>query len=166
MTPTYSPRVLYNQLERKCTKKDSSVGGNVNRVAHRLHNITAYASVLSGTFSVQWDILVCCSLNKQKNCNHPFLRMTHTQAKKKFHWLLSLSLGDTASNGFEFELKIFSQQAYSLPVGDTKAKLDLFYPFFLTIQFAFFFGWLKVTSLIKILGLPSLNPRISINNKW
>jgi hypothetical protein len=37
-----------------------------------------------------------------------------------------------------------SQQAYSLPVGDTKAKLDLFYPFFLTIQFAFFFGWLKV----------------------
>ena len=28
--------------------------------------------------------------------------------------------------------------AYSLPVGDTGARLDMFYPFFLTIQFAFF----------------------------
>ena len=61
--------------------------------------------------------------------------------------------------------QLFSQQAYSLPVGDTKAKLDLFYPFFLTIQFAFFFGWLKVTSLFKILGIPSLNPHISINDE-
>ena len=34
--------------------------------------------------------------------------------------------------------------AYSLPVGDTGARLDMFYPFFLTIQFAFYFGWLKV----------------------
>jgi len=40
------------------------------------------------------------------------------------------------------------KQAYSLPVGDTKAKLDLFYPFFLTIQFAFFFGWLKVAETL------------------
>ena len=50
-------------------------------------------------------------------------------------------------------------------MGDTKAKLDLFYPFFLTIQFAFFFGWLKVTSLFKILGIPSLNTHISINDE-
>ena len=47
-----------------------------------------------------------------------------------------------------FSKKKIVQQAYSLPVGDTKAKLDLFYPFFLTIQFAFFFGWLKVTNVI------------------
>ena len=39
------------------------------------------------------------------------------------------------------------QDAMGLPLGDTKKKLDLFYPFFLTIQFAFFFGWLKVQKL-------------------
>ena len=38
--------------------------------------------------------------------------------------------------------------AYGLPVGATGAKLDLFYPFFLTIQFAFFFGWLKVAETL------------------
>ena len=38
--------------------------------------------------------------------------------------------------------------AYSLPVGDTGARLDMFYPFFLTIQFAFFFGWLKVAETL------------------
>ena len=38
--------------------------------------------------------------------------------------------------------------AYGLPVGDTGAKLDLFYPFFLTIQFAFFFGWLQVAETL------------------
>ena len=38
--------------------------------------------------------------------------------------------------------------AYGLPVGGTGAKLDLFYPFFLTIQFAFFFGWLKVAETL------------------
>ena len=38
--------------------------------------------------------------------------------------------------------------AYDLPVGGTGAKLDLFYPFFLTIQFAFFFGWLKVAETL------------------
>ena len=37
---------------------------------------------------------------------------------------------------------------YGLPLGSAKAKLDLFYPFFLTIQFAFFFGWLKVAETL------------------
>ena len=40
------------------------------------------------------------------------------------------------------------ERAYGLPVGATGAKLDLFYPFFLTIQFAFFFGWLKVAETL------------------
>ena len=40
------------------------------------------------------------------------------------------------------------QAAYGLPEGSTQARLDLFYPFFLTIQFAFFFGWLKVAETL------------------
>ena len=38
--------------------------------------------------------------------------------------------------------------AYGIPIGGTGTKLDLFYPFFLTIQFAFFFGWLKVAETL------------------
>ena len=53
--------------------------------------------------------------------------------------------------------RCFVQQAYSLPVGDTKAKLDLFYPFFLTIQFAFFFGWLKVIISVIIIGIITIS---------
>ena len=34
---------------------------------------------------------------------------------------------------------------YSIAVGTTGARLDLFYPIFLTLQFAFFVGWLKVS---------------------
>ena len=33
---------------------------------------------------------------------------------------------------------------YSIAVGTTGTRLDLFYPIFLTLQFAFFVGWLKV----------------------
>merc|ERR1719232_653732 len=40
------------------------------------------------------------------------------------------------------------EMAYDLPIGDTGARLDMFYPFFLTIQFAFFFGWLKVAETL------------------
>jgi len=40
------------------------------------------------------------------------------------------------------------KDAYGLPLGSARAKLDLFYPFFLTIQFAFFFGWLKVAETL------------------
>ena len=40
------------------------------------------------------------------------------------------------------------KDAYGLPLGNANAKLDLFYPFFLTIQFAFFFGWLKVAETL------------------
>lgn len=40
------------------------------------------------------------------------------------------------------------KQSYGLPVGSTKAKLDMFYPFFLTMQFAFYFGWLKVAETL------------------
>ena len=40
------------------------------------------------------------------------------------------------------------KDAYGLPLGSAKVKLDLFYPFFLTIQFAFFFGWLKVAETL------------------
>ena len=44
-------------MERKCVREDPSEGGNVkNRIAHRIHNITAYARVLSDIFSLQWDI--------------------------------------------------------------------------------------------------------------
>jgi len=40
------------------------------------------------------------------------------------------------------------KDASGLPLGSAKAKLDLFYPFFLTIQFTFFFGWLKVAETL------------------
>ena len=43
------------------------------------------------------------------------------------------------------------EAAYGLAVGEDGkggARLDLFYPFFLTIQFAFFFGWLKVAETL------------------
>ena len=46
--------VAYILLEKKCDQEDQSVGGNVkDRIGHRLHNITAYAWVLSGSFSLQ-----------------------------------------------------------------------------------------------------------------
>ena len=45
------------QLERKCIREDPIVGGYVaNSIAHRFHNVTAYTWVLSGTFSLQWDM--------------------------------------------------------------------------------------------------------------
>ena len=37
---------------------------------------------------------------------------------------------------------------YDIPVGDTGYRLDIYYPFFLTIQFIFFFGWLKVAETL------------------
>ena len=40
------------------------------------------------------------------------------------------------------------KDAYGLPLGSMKAKLNLVYPFFLTIQFVFFFGWLKVAETL------------------
>ena len=44
------------------------------------------------------------------------------------------------------------EAAYGLAVSEAGkeggARLDLFYPFFLTIQFAFFFGWLKVAETL------------------
>ena len=38
--------------------------------------------------------------------------------------------------------------AHGIPVTGSGARLDMFYPFFLTIQFAFYFGWLKVQWII------------------
>ena len=35
-------------------------------------------------------------------------------------------------------------------MGTTGARLDLFYPIFLTLQFAFFVGWLKVRSKVLV----------------
>ena len=40
------------------------------------------------------------------------------------------------------------KMTYGVPQGDSGARLDLFYPFFLTIQFVFFFGWLKVAETL------------------
>ena len=45
-------------LERKCTREDPSVGGNVMKpMPDPIFNFTAYAWVLSSTFSLQEDIL-------------------------------------------------------------------------------------------------------------
>merc|ERR1719225_2541917 len=38
--------------------------------------------------------------------------------------------------------------AHGIPVTRTGTRLDMFYPFFLTIQFAFYFGWLKVAETL------------------
>ncbi|XP_023346361.1 bestrophin-4 [Eurytemora carolleeae] len=38
--------------------------------------------------------------------------------------------------------------AYNLPTGPTGTRLDLYYPIFLTVQFIFFFGWLKVAETL------------------
>ena len=55
--PLSRPDPRYIPLERKCVREDPSVGGNVkNRIAHRIHNVTAYVWVVSDTFSLQWDI--------------------------------------------------------------------------------------------------------------
>ena len=40
------------------------------------------------------------------------------------------------------------KMAYNMPVGDSGVRFDMFYPFFLTIQFTFFFGWLKVAETL------------------
>jgi len=38
--------------------------------------------------------------------------------------------------------------AYNLPIGTAGGRLDLYYPIFLTVQFIFFFGWLKVAETL------------------
>ena len=49
---------MYIPLERKCVREDPNKRDNVkNRIAHRPHNVTTYAWVLSDTFSFQWDIV-------------------------------------------------------------------------------------------------------------
>ena len=40
------------------------------------------------------------------------------------------------------------KMAYNMPVGESGVRFDMFYPFFLTIQFTFFFGWLKVAETL------------------
>ena len=40
------------------------------------------------------------------------------------------------------------KMAYDIPVGEAGVRLDIYYPFFLTIQFIFFFGWLKVAETL------------------
>ena len=55
--------IRYISLERKCTREEPSVGGKVkNKMGHRLHNVTAYAWVFSGSFSLQEDIKCGISL--------------------------------------------------------------------------------------------------------
>ena len=49
------------------------------------------------------------------------------------------------------------KQSYGLPIGSTRAKLDMFYPFFLTMQFAFYFGWLKVAETLINLETKNIN---------
>ena len=45
-------------LERNWVREDPSLGGNDEKwIAHRIHKVTAYAWVLSDTFSLQWDML-------------------------------------------------------------------------------------------------------------
>ena len=51
---------------------------------------------------------------KQENCNIALLRMIHIGAKKKFHWLRSLSLVNTARKGFEAEFKMYGSNGTSL----------------------------------------------------
>ena len=40
------------------------------------------------------------------------------------------------------------KMTYNMPVGESGVRFDMFYPFFLTIQFIFFFGWLKVAETL------------------
>ena len=55
-------------MEGKLVREDPNVGGNVkNRIAHRIHNVTAYAWVLSDTFSLQWDIQYRLNVESFKN---------------------------------------------------------------------------------------------------
>ena len=50
--------ILYILLDRKSTREDPSLGGNVMKpMADPILNVTAYAWVLSGTFSLKEDIL-------------------------------------------------------------------------------------------------------------
>ena len=48
---------LHILLERKCVQEDASGGGNIKKsMSHKFYNVTAYACVLSDTFSLQEDI--------------------------------------------------------------------------------------------------------------
>ena len=49
---------------------------------------------------------------------------------------------------------------YSIAVGTTGVRLDLFYPIFLTLQFAFFVGWLKVTRELVVVLVEILSFRL------
>ena len=42
----------------------------------------------------------------------------------------------------------FYKMTYDIPMGETGTRLDLLFPVFLTIQFIFFFGWLKVAETL------------------
>ena len=49
--------LYYILLERKFGREDPRIGGNVNkRIAHTIHNLTAYGWVLSASFSLQEDM--------------------------------------------------------------------------------------------------------------
>ena len=52
-------------LERKCVREDPGVGGNgMKPMRYSIFNVTAYALVLSGTFSPQWDMCQNSSCNR------------------------------------------------------------------------------------------------------
>ena len=62
----YSRNLVYDipyiPLERKCTREDPSVGGNVMMpMPDPLFSVTAYAWVLTGTFSHQEDMIQAIS---------------------------------------------------------------------------------------------------------
>ena len=61
---------------------------------------------------------------KLENCNIALLRMIHIGAKKKFHWLRSLSLVNTARKGFEAEFKMDGYNGASL----SPSHAPLWYP--------------------------------------
>ena len=49
--------MTYILLERKCTREDASVGGNVIKpISNIISNVTTYACVLANILSLQADI--------------------------------------------------------------------------------------------------------------
>ena len=55
--------MLHIPLERKCVREDPSVGGNVtDRIARRIHNVTAYAWVDTGKLLVSGRLYRLCRI--------------------------------------------------------------------------------------------------------
>ncbi len=102
--------------------------GSLKRVARRIFKILQKCSNWLNIISVSyWEMKKLCI-------------SAHTIRNDFFYWPSRYTISLT-KYFFLFSLLQLHKKIYK-----TTARLDLFYPFFLTLQFAFYVGWLKANN--------------------